>query len=528
MATLAHVSDFLEHRHPYMPEMGDGIFTDVIDPHQTSRAFGRRVWTKLLDVLRFEEATLEEQQRALARLHAETSNQEKKASCIQAGGVKEAVRFLRDSEDATCRALAARLLASLVQLWTGRNALQKLEDGAIVCCQACADEDAVVRSEAVRCVAQLAFFRDGWDVLVGAPSDISAALGDENELDVSPTKTIELLTAALRNDPRTVGCLPNVSSHSRAGVCMLLAAGALPLVVGVLSSATDDTGVVRPAAMTLRNLATVSQGKTQATADGAALSALMAQLKHTDVVVRQATTGALALLLTEAEGKAQWWDGGSEQGMQRLPLVKERLVDEDHGTRANAATAVQQLFFLPAARIATCGCLICDMEDGGEEGPMVSRAESVLGVRAKNELSRLLLVDPPESVAGLIPPGTGLVSAEDAARLRAQTGSTSRVRCAAAAAMRRMVDGESCRGGQAAMASVELVAPRLLLGWLVAREAEEDDAAEAISITMQRLASAAPDVGAALQRTGREPAMRDLLDRHLARDDALTRVVWPQ
>jgi hypothetical protein len=138
---------------------------------QVALAFGRRGVEKLVDVLAADVTTTEEKNRALVLIADELSTQEKKALAIRMGAVAAATALL-SSPHAPTRANAALVLSRACTILQGRAAAR--EAGSVLpLTQACRDDDETVRRNGAVALATLAFFRDGWDVVVKGAGVIS-------------------------------------------------------------------------------------------------------------------------------------------------------------------------------------------------------------------------------------------------------------------------------------------------------------------------------------------------------------------
>ena len=201
---------------------------------QVTTAFGHRGIAKLTDVVKSGVTTLDEKNHALQLLISDMSTQEKKAEAIRAGVVSAAKPLLHVGHDGV-RANAAVLLSRVVLLMQGRTALN--DCGGIAALTAnCGDKDAAVRGAASGALANLAFFRDGWEHLVKTRDAVAQ------------------LVRCLDVNAAAVDVFVNVTAFYAEGSDLALHAGVVKHLVRILNTDTLPVHVHEQAALTVRHL----------------------------------------------------------------------------------------------------------------------------------------------------------------------------------------------------------------------------------------------------------------------------------
>ena len=202
-------SDVLADRHPYLPQAHAAIFSPEVNAHEVMMGYGRRGLDKLADVLRSDVTTDKEQCEALILILNELSSQEKKMQAIR-GGVTVAATNLLHSTSPGVRGNAALVLSRLALLLQGREALR--DAGSVPqLCVVCGDADATVRQAAAEALTCLAYFRDGWDILVRTRG------------------AVKELVDCLAADPCLAATFVNITAFHADGCKLALSSSASPL-----------------------------------------------------------------------------------------------------------------------------------------------------------------------------------------------------------------------------------------------------------------------------------------------------------
>lgn len=100
-AAATRISDVLAERYPFNPAMDFGSFDPKIDPTQSSVAFGRRAWTKLVDVLTEASSSTEDRRKSLVALLNRVARPESRSSMVRAGAVEALASLLNNDSDST-------------------------------------------------------------------------------------------------------------------------------------------------------------------------------------------------------------------------------------------------------------------------------------------------------------------------------------------------------------------------------------------------------------------------------------------
>ena len=345
-----HCSDFLEDRHPYIPENSEDNFFPGVHPHQVTRAFGDRAGEKLAALLTVEGLLPEGRVEALSILLSLSRDQENKCRTVALGMVNPLASLLED-DNATVRERAAQVLASLAVVKAGRDAIAA-DSSTTLLTALLADGHGPVREAASLALMQMATFADGIDALVASEGTVSRMVahlndptglgeggGEEEEGGGGGDEESKDAAAAGGSQPsdlvmfHLVSALANVSKNER-GVIDAIAADVVAKLVELLKRcpATDKAvvpGRLQATLMALWLVADFPDGKEQAIAAGS-VPMVAERLSDPSAEVRRCGAGALMSMAIAESGKRACLEPDV------VPRLAALMQDPDPSVRTNA------------------------------------------------------------------------------------------------------------------------------------------------------------------------------------------------